>query len=161
MPIADQTSTRQKNKHWGKIAAAGLLTGVLDFAFAMTLWGARGVSAEIIPKSVASGILGPAAFDGGSETVIAGTLLHLSMTTTMAAIYAAAPRRLKSSPFIAGPLYGAAIWVVMNKVVVPLSAAPLQPPSPPVQLADLAAHILLVGLPIALMARPAPQANAH
>lgn len=151
--------TRRENppRRTRDILAGGLVAGALDFVFAISLWGSRGVSAEIIPKSVASGILGPPAFEGGSAIVALGTGLHFSMTTTMAAAYALAPPTIHRRPLMAGPLYGAAIWFVMNKIVVPLSAAPMKPPPLTIQLADLAAHMLLVGLPIALLVRPSAQ----
>lgn len=137
-----------------RILKAGLLTGTLDFVFAIALWSSQGVPAEIIPKSVASGLLGPAAFVGGPGIIALGTGLHFCMTTAMAAIYAAAaPYAVASRPFLAGSLYGAMIWTVMNKVIVPLSAAPITPPPTAIAAIDLLGHMLLVGLPIALVLR--------
>ena len=137
-----------------RIIFAGGVAGCLDFAFAISIWATRGVPPIAIPQSVASGLLGPVAFKEGLGAVVLGTFLHLAMTTLMAAAYhKAAPPAARSRPFVAGPAYGAVIWTVMNKVVVPLSAAPLTPPPLMIALADLAAHMMLVGLPIALILR--------
>lgn len=67
-----------------------------------------------------------------------------------ATLYYAASRALKplaQRPLIFGPLYGALVYVLMNTVVVPLSAAPF---SLPLRLTGLLVHMFLVGLPIAL-----------
>lgn len=138
----------------GSVIGAGAVAGALDLAFAITVWGLKGVPAKMIPTSIASGLLGPDAFKLGTPAVVAGTGLHFGMTITMAAIYAIAAGRwpaLARNPVRAGIGYGAAIYAVMNAVVVPLSRAPLKPPPVPVALGDLAAHMLLVGLPIALI----------
>lgn len=133
---------------------AGLLVGALDFVFAMTIWGAKGVPPIVIPQSVASGLLGADAFQGGITSAILGTCFHFMLTILFAIGYLKlAPDRLKAHPAVAGPASGAAIWIVMNKVVVPLSAAPLQPPPNLIAAADFVAHMLLVGMPIAFLLR--------
>lgn len=138
-----------------RVLKAGLVAGTLDFVFAMTLWASQGVPITAIPKSVASELMGPDAFAGGTEIVALGTSLHLGLTIAMAATYAAAaPAALASRPYLAGPLYGALVWLAMNKIVVPLSAAPVKPPPVGIAAIDLLGHVLLVGLPIALMLRP-------
>lgn len=147
---------------FSRVLAAGGIAGVLDFAFAISIWGFHGVAPIVIPQSVASGLVGASAFSLGPATAALGTALHLAMTTLMAGIYlAAAPARFRSMPFVTGPAYGAMIWVIMNKVVVPISAAPIQPPPPGIALADLAAHMALVGLPIAIVLRCAPPEAAR
>jgi hypothetical protein len=74
----------------------------------------------------------------------------------MAGVYWLACRRwpaLLRRPLPAGIAYGLGTWVVMNYVVVPLSRAS-SPPFIPAWFADgLLAHVLLVGLPFAFIAR--------
>lgn len=141
------------------IVAAGMLAGALDFVFATTLWGALGVPPQIIPQSVASGLLGAGAFNGGIPAIVLGSFLHFAIAVVIAAIYALAPLSARNRPALMGPAYGAAVWFVMTRIVVPLSAAPLKPPPALVQGADLAAHMLLVGLPIAWLCRPGKPAS--
>ena len=53
----------------GQALALGTLTvGVLDLLDAVIFFGLRGVPATAILQSIASGLLGPAAFDGGAAT---------------------------------------------------------------------------------------------
>jgi hypothetical protein len=136
------------------VLVGGAVAGALDLAFAMTMWGARGVPVKTIPLSIASGLFGPDAFKMGTPGVVAGVGLHFGMTISMAAAYAIAAGRwpsLARHPVRAGLAYGALVYGVMTVVVVPLSRAPLKAPPTAVALADLGAHLLLVGLPIALI----------
>jgi len=55
--------------------------------------------------------------------------------------------------FLAGPVYGAAIFFFMRYVVMPLSAAGFAMPRPPVLYYEFAGHMFLVGLVIAGAAR--------
>ena len=61
-----------------------------------------------------------------------------------------------------GPLYGIGVYLVMNYVVLPLSAFPprTKPPAPVVWITGVLAHMFLIGLPIALAAKRAVPAAA-
>lgn len=142
------------------ILAGGLVAGTLDILYAFLLWGLRGASPVRILQSIASGLLGRAAYQGGAAAAALGGALHYLIACTMAAAYVLAATRigtLARRPFLWGPLYGLALYGVMNYVVVPLSAfpAPRRPPDPLTWITGLAVHALLVGLPIALFARAA------
>jgi hypothetical protein len=57
---------------------------------------------------------------------------------------------------VAGLLYGVVVYVVMNFVVIPLSAFPTALTFTPVRVAiNVVAHMVLFGLPIALATRAA------
>jgi uncharacterized membrane protein YagU involved in acid resistance len=80
---------------------------------------------SVILQSIASGLLGIQAYSGGAVTIFLGMMLHFSMSIIIAGIYVMASTRLKwlaGRPFGAGALYGLGIFVVMNLIVVPLSA---------------------------------------
>lgn len=133
---------------------AAMLVGTLDLIFVSALWWYAGVTPAAILRVIASGLLGTAAFGADDSIPALGLLFHYAMSFVMAVVYLVhAPSRMAANPWIAGPLYGAAIWLVMNLVVVPLSAAPVAIPPLPVAVADFAGHLFLVGLPIALLAR--------
>ena len=139
---------------------AGLVAGALDILYAITYWAiARDVPAARILQSVASGLLGKSSFDGGAATAALGLALHFLMTLAMAAIYFTAARRLPvlwQRPLAAGATYGVLVYVVMNFVVVPLSAAATGAPGNNLWTwLSVAMHALLVGIPIALCARQA------
>jgi hypothetical protein len=140
---------------WG-----GLIAGTLDAIYAVV---ASGSTAPRVFRSVASGLLGKDAFQGGLGTGALGMGLHFFIALTIAAVYVAASRKLpllvrRAVP--CGLLYGMAVYFVMNFVVLPLSAAPFSRPfslalfkDPRVLGGLFIAHALLIGLPIALVAR--------
>lgn len=144
------------------IGVGGFVAGALDIAYACVHGWVNGFAPDRILQSVASGLLGRAAYDGGAATATLGLALHFAMTWLMAAAFVAAAQRLellRQSAWIAGPLYGAAIYLVMNRIVLPLSAFPGQQPTA-LSLPGLLVHMFFVGLPIALAAArwaaPAP-----
>ncbi len=140
------------------ILAAGALAGALDIAAACGIHALRGVSPVRILQSIASGLLGRAAFDGGAGTAALGLFLHFSIAATAAAVYYAASRKLRSlvdRPFLYGALYGVAVYAFMNHVVIPLSAVSQRPFVLQMALIMLTVHVLCVGLPIALTVRRA------
>jgi hypothetical protein len=138
---------------WG-----GLLCGILDLTSAFVAYVPRGVAAIRIPQSVASGLLGPAAFEGGAATAALGICLHFTIALVAAAVFYAASRRIRfltAHPFISGLLYGEVVYAFMNLVVLPLSAIHRWPPSFtfPALIAGLLGHPFVVGWPIALAVR--------
>lgn len=139
------------------VLVAGLAAGLLDIANAILFWRIRSqVGATAILQSVASGLLGEAAFAGGAATAALGLFLHLAIMCAMAAVYWAACRRLRwmlEWPVRAGVAYGLLTWAAMNYVVVPLSRADPPPFSAAWFIDGLLAHLLLVGLPFAFLAR--------
>jgi hypothetical protein len=139
------------------ILLATAVAGTLDIADACVYWAiTKGAPPERIFQSVASGLLGKAAFKGGAPAAALGLALHFSIMAVMVAVYVAASLRqpiLTRRPVLAGLGYGLATYVVMNFVVLPLSnAAPRGPFVPASFVNGLMAHLLLVGLPIAVIA---------
>ena len=135
-----------------------LAVGVLDLLDTFVFFGLRGVAPILIPQSIASGVLGSAAYDGGTGTAALGVLLHFFIAFGIVTTYVLASRRwpaLVRRPFAYGPLYGLVVYAVMNLVVVPLSAAVVGSKSWPVIVNGLLIHMLGVGLPSALAARAA------
>jgi uncharacterized membrane protein YagU involved in acid resistance len=145
------------------ILAATLIAGTLDLAYALIVSAIRGTPPTVILQAIASGLLGKSSFEGGAATAAAGLLLHYGMMACFAAAYFIASRRwpaLVERPFLWGPIYGAVVFVVMNYVVVPLSAIGHAFERPPLLFAgELFSHLVFVGLVIALCcaraARPA------
>lgn len=133
--------------------AGGLLAGALDILYACLFWA---VKADLPPsrifQSVAGGLLGKATFQGGTRTAALGLFLHFLIASTMAATYYLAARRwpvLARRPVSFGIAYGLLLYVVMNHVVVPLSAAGPGSSDPTWIALTVLAHAFLVGLPIA------------
>jgi hypothetical protein len=138
------------------IAAGGLVVGVLDLADALIFFGLRGAAPMRICQSIASGLLGRAAFDGGWTTAALGVVLHFVIATLIVAVLVLAAQRLPSlarQPWIVGPIYGVVAFLVMNLVVVPLSAANGSFPQGAGLVNGILIHIFGVGVPAAFAAR--------
>lgn len=136
---------------WG-----GLACGVFDITQACIAYGIQNhLAPPRIFQSVAAGLLGTKAFQGGARTAALGLALHFFIAFCWATGYYVASRQiafLTASPVIAGLLYGELVWLVMTLVVLPLSAMHRWPPR-----FDAASiitgpilHTVLVGLPISL-----------
>src|SRR5262249_12869792 len=116
----------------------------------------HGVKAIRIPQSIASGLLGMASYQKGWISASLGIALHFFIAFSAATIYYLASRRLPillRAVGICGPLYGAAIFFFMRRIVLPLSAAPHFKSDPLANWTDFAVHVFLIGLPIAVLAR--------
>jgi hypothetical protein len=132
---------------WG-----GLAAGVGDSILALVLYR---VPLVVIYQSVASGLLGKAAYQGGLATAALGCALHFLIATTAAAVYVGASLGLpvlRMRPVVCGLAFGVAVYLFMKYVVLPLSAVARLTPFEPLAMIG---HALFVGLPIALFARQA------
>jgi uncharacterized membrane protein YagU involved in acid resistance len=136
---------------WG-----GMACGVFDITQAFIAFGLQfHLRPSQVLQSVASGLLGPKSFQGGAGTALLGLFLHFLIAFIWAVIYYMASRQitfLTARPVIAGLLYGEFVWVMMNCIVVPLSAIHRWPPrtDPASIITGPILHTVLVGLPIAL-----------
>ena len=106
---------------------------------------------------LASGAMGNAAFTGGLATALLAVILEFIMTIIIAGIFILSADRiplLRRHVIPGSILYGFGVFIVMNFIVVPLSAAPPLP-APPMWLLieTILEHILLVGLPLGLLVR--------
>ncbi len=139
------------------ILLATAAAGTLDITDACVYYGiTKGVPPERIFQSVASGLLGKAAYAGGAGTAALGLFLHFSIMAVMVATYVVASVRLPiltRRPVIMGLAYGAATYVVMNYIVLPLSqVGPRGHFVLPNFINGLLAHLILVGLTLAMIA---------
>ena len=128
-------------------AIGGGIGGLCDAIYATSMWGPGAW------QGVASGLLGKASFDGGNATIALGLALHFFIAFVMALVYVKASHKLPAltaRPILMGVLYGFVLYVVMNFVVVPLSAIGFHPPKLTGVLKALPPHILFVGPAIAL-----------
>jgi hypothetical protein len=135
------------------IAWGGLAAGALDITAACVFYALRGVAPVRILQSVASGLLGAAAFQGGAATAALGLGLHFTIAFGAAGVYALGRRLLpvlSERLVLSGLAYGVVVYLVMNFVVLPLSAVAVRPFDPKVAVPMVVIHMLFVGLPIAL-----------
>lgn len=104
------------------IIAGGLIAGTVDIGAAALI---NALDPRIIMRFIAGGLLGTAALRGGAGVEWLGLFLQLGMSLLIAAIFVLAALRLRwmTARWIPAALaYGAIVFVVMNYVVVPLSA---------------------------------------
>jgi hypothetical protein len=138
------------------IAAGGAAAGVLDILGAFAVyWPAAPAG---ILRSIAAGVLGTtAARSGGAGAAALGLLLHFVIACGAAAVFVAGCRMapgLTRRPWLSGPLYGLAVFLTMNYVVIPWSAIGRWPgPWSTTTLLVIAIHLIAVGPPIVLAAR--------
>lgn len=143
------------------ILMGGAIAGALDLSFAcLSTWLRSGYGPFTVFKAIASGFLGMRALLGGTGIAFLGLVLHFYIAFAWAAFFGVAAMRwivLTRRPVLCGVLYGVLVFVVMEWVVLPTTAYPKslwRLGISPEQIAlGLAAHILLIGLPIALSVR--------
>ena len=134
------------------LALATFIAGTLDIVFAFV------VADAVAPvlRTVASGPLGDPIADSAAGPAL-GLVVHFAIMALMAAAWFLAASRLPllgRQWFVAGLLYGAALWIVMYWIVMPLRWEGYHTPQGAVPIArQLFAHCILVGLPIAWFAR--------
>jgi len=148
MPDSPSRTNSRRAILWG-----GLLGGTGDFLFAFIFYGWK----IRVFQTVAGGLIGrEAAMAGGVPTFVLGVILHYVIALIWAALFWGLSRKLPAlvqHAVPAGLAYGLVVFYGMNSVVLPLSA--LHTKAWPLAWAPwpIAAHMLAVGLPIALVAR--------
>ena len=136
------------------ILAATLVAGTLDILAATLLTLFYGREPGNMLRYVASGPV-PAASEWGAAGALLGLVVHFLIMAVMVAAYVVAADRfppLRRSPVRWGIVYGLVTYVAMNLIVVPLRFAGAFPPSLRSILTQLFCHIVLVGIPTALIA---------
>jgi uncharacterized membrane protein YagU involved in acid resistance len=135
------------------ILLGGIIAGTLDIGAASLINSAK---PTVILQAIAGGLLGKSAFSGGAATIELGLVLQWSMSIVIAAIFVVAAQWrpvLKRHWIKVGLLYGIAVFIVMNYVVLPLSAVGHAPRFRIVHFTEDILAMLLFGLIIAFFAR--------
>lgn len=147
-----------------RLVRAGLLTGLIDGLFASVQSFLSGSTVTQLFQRVASTLLGPEAFEGGTRTALIGVLMHFGVAFFWSAVFlllvrrSAWIRRVLASPYGAVKIaswYGPLIWLVMSLIVIPLLVQ--RPPTISARWwVQLIGHFPFVGLPIAAMLGSGP-----
>ena len=105
---------------------------------------------------IASGAFGAASYSGGLATAFAGLVFHfiisLAVVSAFVALYLRS-RLVRDLAPAAGLAYGAAVWCIMNVLVLPMTAVTPTTVSALTVVHGLIGHAFFVGLPAALVAR--------
>lgn len=135
------------------IGLATLVAGTLDILFAIILSLTYGRDPMAMLRYVASGPF-PAATEWGTAGSVTGLLVHFTLMAIMAAAYVWFARSrpyLAAKPVRAGVAYGLITYIIMNLIVVPMRFGMPVSPRPIAIVAQLFAHVVLVGIPIAMI----------
>lgn len=136
------------------IILATLLCGSLDILLAIALTLLKGRAPADMLRFVASGPF-PDATGWGAWGSTLGLLVHFALMAVMVGafvVFAQARPSLLERPLAAGLLYGLLTYAAMNLLVVPLRFPAAWPPTALSIGTQLFAHIVLVGVPTALIA---------
>jgi hypothetical protein len=117
--------TNYPNRALRGILLGGFFAGLADFIYPTAKTVMAGGSWMSPWKGVASGLLGKPARDGGIEMVVLGASLHWFICFGAAAILYLVVSRVKWLPRHCAPLaiiHGIAVLLVMNYLILPLSA---------------------------------------
>lgn len=104
------------------VLVGGLVAGTIDIGAAALI---SHLDPRVILRFIAGGLQGKSALHGGAASAWLGLVLQWGMGILIAAIFVFAALRLRwmtSRWFLAGLVYGVIVFVVMNYVVLPLSA---------------------------------------
>ena len=150
--IITESDTLSSAGPWRTIILTGLLAGTLDAVAAIVVSQA---SPAAVFKYIASGAFGAGkAFSGGDIMIAWGVIFHyfiaLSWTLLFFLIYPTLPW-LRKNKYIAGLLYGIFVWVMMNRVVIPLSEIPQRPFNLKGALTGMSILMVAIGLPISIL----------
>ena len=134
----------------------GLLGGALDIAAALTVYPAvYGASPVRILQSIAAGVQGPAAYEGGAASAALGLGLHFFIAICAGIVLVAAMAKitlLRKWPLLTGVGFGVAMYYVMQKIVLPLSLAGAQTHDAKSLAIGLAIHMFIFGAPMGFAA---------
>ena len=147
-----------------RVLAAGAVVGILDITYAWVVYSFLLGKATVIqvPQSIASGLLGKAAYSGGLATASLGMLLHFTIAYTWTCVYLVLARisldlrRLLATEhgvLKVGMTFGALMWLVMDLIVLPLSHARPAPIASWPFVTQLVWHAVGLGVPLAFIVR--------
>src|SRR5437868_15517219 len=136
-------------------ASAGLIAGVLDITSAFVIADIKGTGSARMLQGIASGLLGQRSFEGGMATAGLGLAIHFLIAFTAASVFYVGSRQfsfLTRHAVTSGLLYGIAVYVFMYWLVVPLAFVNARH-SISRDVTAVIVHMVLIGLPIALVVR--------
>ena len=156
MSTSASSSTTGRSRAFPAIAWATLIAGVLDISSAFLLSYPKGVGPIRVLQGVAAGLVGrESAIKGGLATAGLGLAIHFFIAFVVVSVFYVASRKLvflTRHAVISGLLYGVVIYGFMYWIVMPLAYSVVHP-SVSRDVTAVCVHMLLIGLPIALVVR--------
>jgi uncharacterized membrane protein YagU involved in acid resistance len=153
IPVVRATDWTKVRLESQAILVGGFVAGTLDIGAACLInWR----DPSIICQAIASGLLGAASFGMGTRSAGVGLLLQWFLSILIASIYLGVSQWfpvLRRRWVAAGCAYGIPVFVVMNYVVLPLSAVGHVAHFTPVRAAGNFVAMIWFGFVIAFFAR--------
>jgi hypothetical protein len=135
------------------IVIAGFVAGTLDISTAMIVYHMAPVD---MFHHIASGAFGrEASFAGGAYTAVCGLLFHYVIAYSWTTLYMLCYPMFRSHAskfYINGIWYGAMVWIVMNRLVLPLTKINMAPFQWNKMMLGMIILIFAIGMPIAFFA---------
>lgn len=139
------------------VSLIGCIVWLLDGAAAIIVAYTRGnVSPDRVFKYISSSVMGMEAFKEGAAAIWLGVFLHFAVALSCSALFFFAYpklRLLQGNKWLTGCIYGLFVWVMMNLVIVPLTAVPPSKFDLTGAVIGWLIHMVCVGLPIVLLTR--------
>lgn len=157
-------TTQQKRPAWPVIIKVWLVAGTLDISIACIQYYLKtGKGPSGVLKFVASGFFGKEAFiaEGNSMSVY-GLLFHYLFALVWTIIFFMLYPKIKllrRNIFATAIVYGLFVWLIMNRVVMPLSKAPLIKFDPGKALVAMLILVIAIGLPLSFSAEKHYRSN--
>jgi hypothetical protein len=138
-----------------------LLVGVLDIIAAiLSFYLSTGKSPEIVFKFIASAVMGTDAYTGGVTSILLGIALHFITAFLFTLFFFLIYKFMalyRYNVYLVGVVYGIFIWLVMNKLVLPMTAVKQQPVKWLETAKAMLILITMIGLPLAFMLKKRQQ----
>lgn len=139
-----------------------LTVATLDLSYVWVLWVLvrQKITTEQLLQSIATGLLGREAYQGGPPTAFLGGVLHVLIAAIWCTIFWLLLRHLpRLGAIVARPrgrvllgfAWGMVIWWCMDLIVLPLSRARPVPIGSGTFLVNTVQHGLMIGIPMALI----------
>lgn len=153
----EQKAARPQRKFW-TVVWIGLVAGTLDITENIIFNHFRGVTMKIIFQYIASGLIGTKSFSLGAESVALGVTIHYAIAMTWTVVFYVLSRKLTiltRRAAISGIVYGGVVYMIMNFVVLPLTALPHAPRAMTLasRVSGVLALLFCIGLTISLLMR--------
>lgn len=142
----------------GSVLRIGLIAGTLDIGENLIFNAFRHITPTMVFQYIASGLTGPWAFHAGTASVALGVAIHYTIALVWTLVYWVLSRRvavLIRRPILSGMLYGGAVYLVMNWLVLPLTRVPRAHAAMSLasRISGILALLFCIGVTIAVLAR--------
>lgn len=125
--LSTSSALRRAAIGWRMVLCGGLAIAATDLVYCVLFWSFQGIAPMRLLQGIAAGALGRAAFQGGVATALLGAGLQWLIGCGFVLAYALVAQHaalLRTHPRRYGIAYGLLLYLIMNGIVVPLSAAP-------------------------------------